>query len=197
MPAGCFIHETAVLDEGCEIGAGTKVWHFSHILRGSRIGRDCVIGQNVMIGPDVGVGDGCKIQNNVSLYTGVTLEDDVFVGPSAVFTNVLTPRAFIDRSREFEPTLVRRGATVGANATIVCGVTIGRFALVGAGAVVVADVPDHGLVAGVPARLIGHVCRCGATLGFGTGVEARCASCGSVWERRGDVVAAAAEGSGG
>lgn len=164
MPAGCFIHETAVLDEGCEIGAGTKVWHFSHILRGSRIGRDCVIGQNVMIGPDVAVGDGCKIQNNVSLYTGVTLEDDVFVGPSAVFTNVLTPRAFIDRSREFEPTLVRRGATVGANATIVCGVTLGRYCFIAAGSVVTKDVPDYALVMGNPARQKGWMSRHGHVL---------------------------------
>jgi UDP-2-acetamido-3-amino-2,3-dideoxy-glucuronate N-acetyltransferase len=185
MDRGYFLHETSIVDDGCEIGEGTRIWHFSHVLTGSRIGRNCVIGQNVMIGPGVTVGNGCKIQNNVSLYKGVTLEEEVFVGPSAVFTNVLTPRAFIERKREFRDTLVRRGATVGANATIICGITIGRYAFVGAGAVVNADVPDHGLVAGVPARLLGHVCRCGATLRFGEGGAARCAPCGSGYVRRG------------
>lgn len=192
LDAGYFLHETAVADAGCGIGEGTRVWHFSHILKGSRVGRNCVIGQNVMIGPDVAVGDGCKIQNNVSLYKGVTLEDMVFVGPSAVFTNVLVPRAFIERKHAFRETIVRKGATIGANATIICGVTIGCYAFVGAGAVVNVDVPDYGLVAGVPARLIGHVCRCGATLRFNRGGEARCASCGNDWRRRNGVVVPAA-----
>lgn len=192
MGRGFFLHGTAIVDEGCEIGEGTRVWHFSHIRKGTRIGKGCVIGQNVMIGPDVALGGGCKIQNNVSVYEGVTLEDGVFVGPSAVFTNVRAPRAFIDRRREFQPTRVRRGATIGANATIVCGVTIGRYAFVAAGAVVNRDVPPHGLVAGVPARLIGHVCRCGATLRFARGRGARCAACGDAYVRRGGVVAAVA-----
>src|SRR5690606_2849666 len=152
-------------DEGCTIGSGTKVWHFSHVLKGSRIGRDCVIGQNVMIGPDVTVGDRCKIQNNVSLYKGVTLEDGVFCGPSCVFTNVLNPRAEVERKDEFRETRVGRGATIGANATIVCGHDIGAYALVAAGAVVTKDVPPHALVAGVPARRIGWVSHAGERLG--------------------------------
>jgi len=152
---GVEIHESAFVDLPCEIGPGTRVWHFSHILAGSRIGRDCTIGQNVMIGPDVVVGDRCKIQNNVSLYTGVTLEDEVFCGPSAVFTNVLNPRAQVSRKDEFKPTLVRRGASIGANATIVCGHSIGAYSFVAAGAVVTQAVPAHALVAGVPARVIG------------------------------------------
>lgn len=183
MGRGYYCHESSIVDEGCAIGEGTKIWHCAHVRRGSRVGRRCVVGRNVSIGPDVTVGDGCKIQNNVSLYTGVTLEDDVFVGPSAVFTNVRTPRAFISRAHEFAPTLVRRGASIGANATVVCGVTIGRYAFVGAGAVANGDVPDHGLVVGVPARLIGYVCACGVTLSFGRG-RARCASCGKVYVKR-------------
>jgi UDP-2-acetamido-3-amino-2,3-dideoxy-glucuronate N-acetyltransferase len=160
-----FIHETAVIDAGAEIGADAKIWHFCHVLSDSRIGAGCVLGQNVMVGPDVSVGDRCKIQNNVSLYTGVTLEDEVFCGPSAVFTNVLTPRAFVERRNEFAPTLVRHGASIGANATVVCGVTIGRYAMVGAGAVVTSDVADHALVLGVPARPAGWVSRTGERLG--------------------------------
>jgi UDP-2-acetamido-3-amino-2,3-dideoxy-glucuronate N-acetyltransferase len=163
--ADTFVHPTAVVDAGAEIGAGTRVWHFCHVLPGARIGPRCVLGQNVMVGARVAVGAGCKIQNNVSLYEGVELEDEVFCGPSCVFTNVLTPRAFIERKREFRPTLVRRGATIGANATIVCGVTIGRFAFVGAGAVVTRDVPDYALVVGSPARRVGWVSRAGEVLG--------------------------------
>src|SRR5690606_2118363 len=162
--APVFIHPSAIVDDGVEIGAGTKVWHFSHILAHSRIGPRCVIGQNVMIGPRVTIGAGCKIQNNVSLYEAVTLEDEVFCGPSCVFTNVLTPRAFVERKNEFLPTLVKRGATIGANATVVCGVTIGRYAMVGAGAVVTHDVPDHALVVSVPARHRGWVSRAGEIL---------------------------------
>ncbi|MCR9220184.1 MAG: N-acetyltransferase [Alphaproteobacteria bacterium] len=160
-----FIHETAVVDAGAEIGDGCKIWHFVHVLPGTRIGAGSVLGQNVMAGPDVTVGAGCKIQNNVSLYKGVTLEDEVFCGPSCVFTNVLTPRAFVERKDAFADTLVRRGATIGANATIVCGVTIGAYALVGAGAVVTRDVADHALVVGNPARRIGWVSRTGDRLG--------------------------------
>lgn len=159
------IHPTAIVDEGAVLGPGTRVWHFAHVLPGTRIGARCVLAQNCMVGPDVVVGDGCKIQNNVSIYRGVTLEDDVFCGPSMVFTNVLTPRAFVERKDEFLPTLVRKGATIGANATVVCGVTIGRYAMVGAGAVVTRDVPDHALVLGNPARRRGWVSRTGEVLG--------------------------------
>jgi UDP-2-acetamido-3-amino-2,3-dideoxy-glucuronate N-acetyltransferase len=160
-----FVHPTAVIDDGVEIGEGTKIWHFAHIVSGSRIGSGCVIGQNVMIGPNVSIGDGCKIQNNVSIFEGVTLEEQVFCGPSMVFTNVLFPRAHISRKAEFLPTLVRRGASIGANATIVCGNTIGAFATVGAGAVVTRAVPGHALVVGNPARQKGWVSRSGDRLG--------------------------------
>jgi UDP-2-acetamido-3-amino-2,3-dideoxy-glucuronate N-acetyltransferase len=159
-----FVHDTAIIDDNTEIGAGSKIWHFSHILSRTTIGERCIVGQNVMIGPDVVVGNGCKIQNNVSLYKGVTLEDDVFCAPSSVFTNVYTPRAFIERKDEFLPTLVKRGATIGANATIICGVTIGRYALIGAGSVVTRDVPDFALMVGVPAKQKGWVCVCGVPL---------------------------------
>ncbi len=160
-----FVHETAVVDDGCEIGEGTKIWHYSHVLKGSKIGKKTVIGQNGSIGPNVTIGNGCKIQNNVSVYTGVTLEDDVFCGPSMVFTNVLTPRAHIERKDEFLPTHVGRGATIGANAVIVCGNKIGKFAMVGAGAVVTRDVPDFALVVGNPAKKIGWVSESGDRLG--------------------------------
>jgi UDP-2-acetamido-3-amino-2,3-dideoxy-glucuronate N-acetyltransferase len=162
---GVFVHESAYVDEPSQIGEGTKIWRFSHVLPGTTIGRNCTIGQNVMIGPDVTVGDNCKIQNNVSVYRGVTLEDGVFCGPSCVFTNVSRPRAEIDRKGEFEPTWVGRGATIGANATIVCGHRIGPWSFVAAGAVVTADVPAHALVAGVPARRIGWVSHAGERLG--------------------------------
>lgn len=159
-----FIHSSASVDEGVTIGAGTKIWHFSHILTGTHVGENCNIGQNVVIGPDVVVGRDCKIQNNVSVYKGVTLEDEVFCGPSMVFTNVFNPRAGIRKMHKALPTLVRRGATLGANCTIVCGVTVGCWALVGAGAVVTRNVPDHALVYGNPARLHGWVCQCGEKL---------------------------------
>ena len=165
MASDYFRHPTAVVDDGAEIGQGTKIWHFAHILGGTKIGERCVISQNVMIGPNVTVGHGCKIQNNVSIYEGVTLEDDVFCGPSMVFTNVLLPRAFVNRRSEFLPTLVRRGASIGANATIVCGNTVGQYAMVGAGAVVTRDVADFALVLGAPARRIGWVSRSGDRLG--------------------------------
>lgn len=158
------IHETATVDDPAEIGEGTKIWHYSHILSGSKIGKDCIIGQNVMIGPDVTVGNHCKIQNNVSLYTGVTLEDGVFCGPSCVFTNVKTPRAEIERKNEFLPTLAKRGATIGANATILCGTTLGEYCFIAAGAVVTKDVPPHALMAGVPATRIGWVSHAGEVL---------------------------------
>jgi acetyltransferase-like isoleucine patch superfamily enzyme len=154
-----------VVDSPAKIGAGTKIWHFSHVLGHCAIGRDCVVGQNVMIGPHVTIGDRCKIQNNVSIYRGVTLEDGVFCGPSMVFTNVLNPRAEVERKDEFLPTVVRRGVTIGANATIVCGTTLGAYAFIAAGAVVTRDVPAHALMAGVPARRIGWVSHAGERLG--------------------------------
>ncbi|MFQ3633259.1 acyltransferase [Roseiflexus sp.] len=159
-----YAHPTAIIDEPCEIGAGTKIWHFCHVMAGARIGANCVLGQNVLVAGNVIVGDGCKIQNNVSLYTGVELEDFVFCGPSCVFTNVINPRAEINRRAEFRQTLVRRGATIGANATIVCGITIGRYAFIAAGAVVRRDVPDYALMAGVPAAQKGWMSRHGHRL---------------------------------
>jgi len=162
---GALIHASAYVDEGATVGTGSRIWHFCHVLPGVEIGRDCVLGQNVMIGPRVRVGHGCKIQNNVALYEGVELADDVFCGPSCVFTNVPTPRAFVNRKSEFRPTPVGRGASIGANATIVCGHALGAYSLVAAGAVVTRDVPDFALVAGVPARRIGWVSRAGERLG--------------------------------
>jgi len=171
-----FVHESAYLDEGVEIGAGSRIWHFSHILSGSCIGDNCTIGQNVVIGPDVTIGNGCKIQNNVSVYKGVSLEDGVFCGPSMVFTNVYNPRSAITRMSELRPTLVKKGATIGANATILCGVTIGRYAFIGTGAVVLKDVPDYALVVGNPAKRKGWMCTCGIQLDF-QGETACCTSC--------------------
>lgn len=167
-----FIHESSYLDEGCSIGKGTKIWHFSHVLSGVKIGSNCIIGQNVMIGPDVVVGNNCKIQNNVSLYKGITLEDDVFCGPSCVFTNVYNPRASVERKDEFLLTHVERGATIGANATIVCGVTLGSYCFIGSGTVVTKDVPAFACVVGNPFRFIGWRCQCGEKLS-----EELCCSC--------------------
>jgi UDP-2-acetamido-3-amino-2,3-dideoxy-glucuronate N-acetyltransferase len=154
-------HATAVVDRGARIGAATRIWHFCHVMAGARIGARCVLGQNVYVAARAVIGNGCRIQNNVSIYDGVVLADDVFVGPSAVFTNVRTPRAAIDRRREAQSTIIGRGATIGANATIVCGTRIGDFAFVAAGAVVTGDVPAHAVVSGVPARVAGWICRCG------------------------------------
>ncbi len=159
-----FIHPSAIVDDGAVLGAGCKVWHFCHLLSGSRIGDNCILGQNVMVGPDVVIGSGCKVQNNVSIYKGVTLEDDVFCGPSCVFTNVLIPRAFVERKHEFLPILVKKGATIGAGAVIICGVTIGEFAMIGAGAVVTRDVSANALMLGNPARRTGWVSRSGEVL---------------------------------
>ena len=158
------IHKTAAIDSNVVIGHGTKIWHFSHILSGSSIGKDCIVGQNVMVGPDVNIGNNCKIQNNVSLYKGITIEDDVFLGPSCVFTNVKTPRAFIDRSKEFHDTVVEKGASIGANATIICGIKIGEYAMIAAGAIVTKDVASYSLVVGSPAKHIGWVSKAGDRL---------------------------------
>ena len=159
-----FVHESAYVDDPCEIGNGTRIWHFVHVLSGCRIGRNCSFGQNVMIGPDVKVGDNCKIQNNVSIYKGIELEDGVFCGPSCVFTNVNNPRAEIERKDEFRPTLVKRGASIGANATIVCGNTLGAYCFIAAGAVVTKDVPDYALMMGAPARRVGWMSQAGVQL---------------------------------
>ena len=178
-----FVHPSSYVDEPVEIGKGSRIWHFCHILKNTKIGKNCIIGQNCMVGPDVIIGNGCKIQNNVSIYKGVELEDYVFCGPSCVFTNVLVPRAFIERKTEFLSTLVKKGATIGANATVVCGHTIGRYALIGAGAVVTSDVSDYALYLGVPARHSGWVCKCGTVLTRQTHFEGElelcCSYCGS------------------
>ena len=166
MGTSFFAHETAVIDKDCTIGEGTKIWHFSHIMSDCSIGEQCSIGQNVVISPEVRIGNRVKIQNNVSVYTGVICEDDVFLGPSAVFTNVINPRSAIVRRNEYKPTLVQKGATIGANATIVCGITIGRFAFVGAGAVVIKSIPDYALVVGNPARQTGWMSEYGHKLKF-------------------------------
>jgi UDP-2-acetamido-3-amino-2,3-dideoxy-glucuronate N-acetyltransferase len=187
-----FVHESAFIDDNVEIGEGTTIWHVSHVLSDSRIGKNCRIGQNVVIGPHVTVGDGVKIQNNVCVYEGVTLEDDVFCGPSMVFTNVVNPRSEIRRMDELRPTLVRRGATLGANCTIVCGVTIGQYAFIGAGAVVVKDVPDFALVVGNPGRITGWMCKCGNRIEFaqenGSGV---CRACRQTYWKAGQEVSPA------
>lgn len=164
-PDGVFIHESAYVDDPVRIGAGTRIWHFVHVSPDCVIGENCTLGQNVMVGPGVRIGDRCKIQNNVSVYSGVELEDDVFCGPSCVFTNVSNPRSEIVRKHNLETTLVKRGATIGANATIVCGHTLGRYCFIAAGAVVISDVADYALMAGVPARRIGWMSRAGARLG--------------------------------
>ena len=166
MESSFFAHETAVIDANCQIGEGTKIWHFSHIMSDCTIGQHCSIGQNVVISPEVMIGNRVKIQNNVSVYTGVICEDDVFLGPSAVFTNVINPRSAIIRKNEYKQTLVQKGATIGANATIVCGITIGKYALIGSGTVVNKDVKPYALMVGVPCRQIGWVSKAGNTLKF-------------------------------
>lgn len=170
-----FVHESSYVDDGCAIGDGTMIWHFCHIIKGTQIGKQCRVGQNVVIGPDVSIGNNCKVQNNVSIYNGVTLEDDVFCGPSMVFTNINTPRSAFPRNRPEDNlrTIVKRGASIGANATIVCGNTIGEHALIGAGSVVTRDVMPHALMYGNPARRRGWACECGLVLEFDDGT-ARC-----------------------
>jgi UDP-2-acetamido-3-amino-2,3-dideoxy-glucuronate N-acetyltransferase len=196
MEKNYFVHESSYVDEPCEIGEGTKIWHFSHVMAGSKIGRRCNIGQNVVVSPDVRIGDNVKIQNNVSVYTGVELEDDVFCGPSMVFTNVANPRSHVSRKDEYRKTLVKRGATIGANATVVCGNTIGRFAFIGAGAVVTRDVPDYALVVGNPGRIVGWSCRCGVRLDLARdpqeGDDAICSACGAAYVKRNGAVSEAA-----
>ncbi|MDP4092275.1 MAG: DapH/DapD/GlmU-related protein [Bacillota bacterium] len=172
-----FVHESSYIDEPCEIGTGSKVWHFSHIMSNCKIGRNCNIGQNVVISPDVVIGNNVKIQNNVSVYTGVICEDDVFLGPSMVFTNVINPRSHVNRKNEYKATLVKKGASIGANATIVCGHTIGEYAFIGAGTVVTKDIPNFALVTGNPGRIKGWVCKCGAKLDFNKKI-AECKACG-------------------
>jgi UDP-2-acetamido-3-amino-2,3-dideoxy-glucuronate N-acetyltransferase len=188
-----FVHESSYVDADCTIGAGTKIWHFCHVMSGARIGPRCNIGQNVVVSPGVTIGANVKIQNNVSVYTGVVLEDDVFCGPSMVFTNVVTPRSHVSRKSEYQQTLVKRGATLGANSTIVCGHTIGRYAFVGAGAVVTRDVPDYALVVGNPGRIAGWMCDCGVKLAAGSRVPAAasCRTCGASYVGRDGVLARA------
>ena len=177
-------HETAVIEAPAAIGAGTKIWHFCHVMAGARVGARCMLGQNVFVAGGAILGDGCRVQNNVSIYDGVVLEDDVFVGPSAVFTNVANPRSEVSRKHAYLTTRVGAGATIGANATIVCGHVIGRYAFVGAGAVVTADVKPFSLVVGVPARHVGWMCRCGERLDGET-----CATCRRAYRQDGDMLA--------
>ena len=182
-----FIHPTAVVDEPVEMGKGTKIWHFTHIMSGARIGENCIIGQNVFIGSGAVLGNNIKVQNNVSIYDGVILEDHVFCGPSMVFTNVFNPRSFISRKKEFRNTLVKRGATIGANVTIVCGNTIGQYAFIGAGSVVTKDVPNYALVYGNPGRVKGWICQCAEEIIFRSG-RAKCQACGKRYQKdRGGV----------
>jgi UDP-2-acetamido-3-amino-2,3-dideoxy-glucuronate N-acetyltransferase len=179
-------HESALIDEGAQVGAGTRIWHFTHVMSGATIGSNCNIGQNVVISPQVVIGNNVKIQNNVSVYTGVSLEDDVFCGPSMVFTNVVNPRSHVPRRDQYRETIVRRGATLGANCTVVCGNSIGRYAFVGAGAVVIRDVPNHAIVVGNPARISGWVCECGVKLASGAQppAAATCPECKTAYITR-------------
>lgn len=182
-----FVHESSYVDDGAEIGAGTKIWHFCHVMPRAKIGERCNIGQNVLVSSDVTLGNNVKIQNNVSLYTGVIVEDDVFLGPSMVFTNVINPRSHVSRKDEYKTTLVRKGASIGANATIVCGITLGKYCFIGAGSVVTKDVPDYALVYGSPARVRGWMCQCGEQVKFEDD-RAVCKSCGDAYRKQDQVV---------
>jgi UDP-2-acetamido-3-amino-2,3-dideoxy-glucuronate N-acetyltransferase len=190
--AETFIHESSYVDEGCTIGEGTKIWHFCHVMKDATIGRGCNIGQNVVVSPKVTIGNNVKIQNNVSLYTGVILEDDVFCGPSMVFTNVVNPRSHVSRKDEYRETLVKRGASLGANCTVVCGHTIGSYAFIGAGAVVTKDVPNYALIVGNPGRISGWMCRCGVKLAAGPQppTQAECLACGTAYRTASGVLVA-------
>lgn len=181
MTTNYFCHDTSIVDSGATIGAGTKIWHWVHVSSGAKIGENCVLGQNVFVGDKAVIGNGVKIQNNVSVYSSVILEDDVFCGPSMVFTNVNNPRSHIERKDEFEITLVKKGASIGANATIVCGVTIGKYAFIGAGAVVTKDVPNHAMCVGVPAKQVGWMCSCGEKLTVSEKISV-CERCGSKFD---------------
>lgn len=183
-----FAHPSAVIDDHCKIGAGSKIWHFTHIMSHSEIGSNCNIGQNVVISPQVKIGNGVKIQNNVSLYTGVICEDDVFIGPSAVFTNVINPRSAINRQNEFQSTLIQKGASIGANATIICGNTIGQYAMIGAGTVVTKSVPNFALVVGNPSKQIGWVSAFGHRLNFNDNGQAECPESGEHYQLQNDQV---------
>lgn len=182
-----FVHESSYVDEPCEIGEGTKIWHFSHVLKNAKIGKNCSIGQNVNIGGAAVIGNGVKIQNNVSVYDAVVIEDDVFCGPSMVFTNVFNPRSFIVRKNEYKETRIKKGASIGANATVVCGYTVGEYAFIGAGSVVAKDVPAYALVYGNPGRVRGWVCKCGEKLDF-KDKAAKCTACGAEYSKDGDKV---------
>ena len=182
-----FAHESSYIDDGAVIGRGTKIWHFCHVLPGAVIGERCNLGQNVVVMGGTRLGDNVKVQNNVSIYEGVTLEDDVFCGPSCVFTNVMNPRSHVSRKSEYQPTLVRRGASIGANATVVCGSTLGEYCFIGAGAVVTGDVSAYALMVGVPARRIGWMCRCGVRLTPAGGMVT-CGSCGTRYREEGDLL---------
>ena len=192
MSAEYFAHETACIDDGATIGAGTKIWHFSHVMPNATVGKNCNFGQNVVVSPQCRIGDNVKIQNNVSVYTGVIIEDDVFCGPSMVFTNVINPRSHIERKDEYKDTLVKKGATIGANATVICGHTLGKYCFIGAGTVVTKDVPNYGLVVGNPGRLRGYVCFCGDKLGIDVSTDdidqIECQSCGKNFRKENGLV---------
>lgn len=183
-----FVHPSAIIDEGAHIGEGTKIWHFCHVMPGAVIGQNCSLGQNVFVANGVRLGNNVKVQNNVSIYEGVSCEDDVFLGPSMVFTNVINPRSAVNRKTEYLPTLVKKGATIGANATIVCGITIGQYAFIGAGAVVTKDVPPHALVVGNPARLLGWMSRHGHRLHFDEKGMATCPGSGESYQLKDGLV---------
>lgn len=187
MKKNYFVHESSYVDEPCKIGEGTSIWHFSHVMKGCTIGSKCNIGQNVFIASGVKIGSNVKIQNNVSVYTGIICEDDVFLGPSCVFTNVINPRSFIERKTEYKSTLLKIGASVGANVTIICGNTIGKYSLIGAGSVVTKDVPDYSVVVGNPAKVIGYVCRCGNKITF-DGEKSVCKICKKQYKKKNNKI---------